>query len=346
MASRIRILVCDDSATFARGLTRFLQADGELDVVGVCASGEAALETLPQLLPDLVTMDLEMPGMGGVRAVEQIMRHHPTPILVLSGYAGRGSALASEALAAGALEALAKDQVRLDHPDGLSAVALRQKLRRLARARVGQPGVAPGGPQRAPSLAPRSTPATTIGICASTGGPRALETVLAGLPADFPTPVLVVQHMTAGFIGGLVRWLDKRVPLHVDFPREGQPAMPGVWFAPEDAHLRLESPMTLTLDADTDVGPHRPSADVLLESMAEAAGAGAIGVVLTGMGRDGAAGVAKLHRGGGSAIAQDEASSVVFGMPRAAAEAGAELVLPVSQIAGALRQLTPLGAAA
>jgi two-component system chemotaxis response regulator CheB len=328
-----RVLVCDESEAYARALAEFLTVGGELEVVGVCASGEEAIGALDRLAPDLVTVDLDLPGMGGVRAIEEIMRTQPVPIVVVSSAAGHGSELAAKALAAGAIEALPKAVVKLDEPEGPAAVALRRRLRRLARG--GPAERSNGRPRRA---RPRSR-RTVVGICASAGGPRALEIVLAGLPADFPLPVLVVQHISAGFVEGLADWLDGVTALPVGIARDGERAGPGVWFPPDDTHLVLDPSMRFVLDPDRDVGPHRPSADVLLESMASAAGAGAVGVMLTGMGQDGARGVAAICRAGGLVIAQDEATSALFGMPRAAAEAGAELVLPLPRIAEALLAL-------
>jgi two-component system chemotaxis response regulator CheB len=336
----VRILVCEDSATYALGLKRFLETGGDMEVVAVCETGEEALEAVPRLAPDLVTMDLDLPGMGGIRAVEQIMRSHAVPILVLSGRVRRGSSGAAEALSAGALEALPKSHVHIDDPAGPAAVALRFRFKRLAAARVSTPnGAAPAPPPSPSFVAPRRTGVSVIGICASTGGPRALETVLAGLPATFPVPLLVVQHMTVGFTEGLASWLDRRIPLSVALAGGDHTLTPGVWIAPDGAHLKLEAGMTLTLDADTADGHHRPSGDLLFASMAAAAGEGAVGVVLTGMGRDGARGVEAVRRAGGRAIAQDEETSAIFGMPRAAAEAGADIVLPIGAIAGALERL-------
>jgi two-component system chemotaxis response regulator CheB len=334
-----RILVCEDSETYARGLTRFLQTGGDLEVVAVCPSGEQALAALPRLTPDLVTVDLELPGMDGVRAIEEIMRSHPVPILAFSTHINSGSTRVAEALDAGAVEAVSKARLRLDDPDGEAAVELRRRLGRLARR-----GVKPrfGPPQRQRR---RGQP-SVVGICASTGGPRALAAVLSGLPADFPLPVLVVQHITSGFMEGLIGWLKESVPLPVTLAEHGQEVQPGVWFAPDDAHLLLDPAMTLKLDRETVVGQHRPSANLLLESLAATAGAGAVGVVLTGMGNDGGEGVEAILRGGGLVIAQDEATSAVFGMPKAAAAAGADAVLPVSRIADALTRLTKPGPAA
>jgi two-component system, chemotaxis family, protein-glutamate methylesterase/glutaminase len=328
-----RVLVCDESEAYARALAQFLSVGGELEVVGVCGSGEEVVGALDRLTPDLVTVDLGLPGMGGVQAIEEIMRARPVPIVVVSSGAGRGSDLAARALAAGAIEALPKTVVKLDEPDGAAAVALRHRLRRLARA----------GPAQRSNGAPRPhrprTGSTVVGICASAGGPRALEIVLAGLPGDFPLPVLAVQHISTGFIVGLVDWLDRVTALPVGIARDGQLAGPGVWFPPDDTHLLLDASMRFVLDRDRDVGAHRPSADVLLESMASSAGAGAVGVMLTGMGQDGARGVDAICRAGGLVIAQDEETSALFGMPRAAAEAGAELVLPLPRIAEALLAL-------
>jgi two-component system, chemotaxis family, protein-glutamate methylesterase/glutaminase len=166
-----------------------------------------------------------------------------------------------------------------------------------------------------------------IGICASTGGPRALAETLGRLPADYRIPILVVQHMTPGFTAGLVRWLDGVLALPVGLADDGQELAAGVWFAPDGAHLKLEQSRCLGLDIDTIAGRHRPSGDMLLSSLARAAGARAVAVVLTGMGRDGAEGLASVAAAGGRTIAQDEQSSGVYGMPRAAAECGAKTVL-------------------
>jgi two-component system chemotaxis response regulator CheB len=330
-----RVLVCDESRGYGESLARFLGMGGDLEVVGICASGEEAVDALTRLAPDLVTIDLDLPGMGSTRAIEAIMRARPVPIVIVGEGAGRGSERTADGLAAGALEALPKALLRVDEPDAPAAVALRHRLRRLARNGVNGPPSPPAREERAARAGVR-----VIGICASAGGPAALEVVLAGLPGDFPLPVLVVQHITNGFMEGLVRRLDQISALPVRIASDGQIAGPGMWFPPDNTHLLLEPRLRLRLDGETVVGSHRPSGDVLLESLASAAGPSAVGVVLTGMGRDGARGVDAIVRAGGTVIAQDEHSSAVFGMPRAAAEAGAERVLPLARIATALAQLT------
>jgi two-component system, chemotaxis family, protein-glutamate methylesterase/glutaminase len=183
-----------------------------------------------------------------------------------------------------------------------------------------------------------------IGICASTGGPQALASVLSPLPPDYRIPVLVVQHMTPGFIDGLLGWLDGKIALPVRLAGDGEQLAPGVWFAPDGAHLSLEQTRRLALDAHTSCGNHRPAGDVLLRSLARVAGTRAVAVVLTGMGRDGAEGLAAVAAAGGRTIAQDEQSSSVYGMPRVAAESGAQTILPPAAIGAELARLDrPVG---
>ena len=334
-----RIVVCDDSPTYGRALSAFLEHDPRLEVVHIFDTAEEMLPALGDIDPDLVTMDLEMPGMGGASAVEQIMRDRPVPILVLSAHAGKDSEHAAEALAAGALEALGKSSLRLLEPTDLWATAVRSRIKRLAsvqlKARV-RAGRTTPAPARRIAM---DRPVGAVGIGASTGGPPALTQVLSALPAAFPLPVLVVQHIASGFSEALVNWLDRRLGLPVGFATDGARAEPGIWFAPDDVHLCLDASMRFVLDGHQTRGVHRPSVDMLLESLAASLGDRAVGVVLTGMGRDGADGVHAMRRAGGLVIAQDEHTSAVFGMPRAAIESGADFVLPLYEVGPALATL-------
>jgi len=340
-AAPLRVLVCEDSRTYAAALQRTLEHDQDIAVVAVCATAEDALAKLEQLEPDLVTMDIELPGMSGLEAVEYIMGSRPTPILVLSSYVGPQTTAAAAALAAGALDALAKDDLDLTQPGGAAAAAFRGRLKLLARARVIRHPRARLRPRK-PRPRPNGTRrASAVGIVASTGGPQALATVLGSLPADFGVPVFVVQHIAAGFIEGLVTWLDGAVPLPARLAEEGAMPRAGIWVAPEGAHLKLAPSGRLRLDRAADPGPHRPSGDVLLRSIAAVAGAEGVAVVLTGMGRDGAAGALAVQHAGGLALAQDEAGSAVFGMPKAAADLGVEVVLALPEIAQTLADLRP-----
>jgi two-component system chemotaxis response regulator CheB len=335
-----RVLICEDSQTYAAGLSRLLARDRGIDVVGVCSSAEETIARLAALerKPHLVTMDLELPGMSGGEAIEQIMNVQPVPILVLAGGAERGSRAALKSLGAGALEVLSKDALNLRDPDGPDAQAFRGRVKLLSGVRVLRHPRAALTRLSTPNGSASARRASIIGICASLGGPRALASVLAELPVTFAIPILVVQHIAAGFTEGFVRWLDDQVPLTVRLAGPGL-AGPGIWVAPEGAHLALKGANRLELDERDDSGPHRPSADVLLRSVAAGAGPRGVAVVLTGMGRDGADGLGEVKRAGGLTIAQDEASSAVFGMPKAAAERGAELVLGPVEIGRRLRAL-------
>jgi two-component system, chemotaxis family, protein-glutamate methylesterase/glutaminase len=330
-----RVLICEDSRVYAAGLRRVLEHDGDITVAGICAGAQEAIAALPGLRPDLVTMDIELPGMDGLRAVKEIMSSWPLPIVVLSAHvAGAGRDQAAAALAAGALDAVAKEDLDLRDPAGPAGAAFRRRVRVLCRARVirhlrARPGLSPS--ERVPGRR-----ASVIGMCASTGGPQVLARLLQALPADYPIPLLIVQHIGAGFAAGLARWLDQTVRLPVAVARGGTPAGPGAWIAPDGAHLRLSAAGSLSLDRRAKVGHFRPSGDALLESIAGSAGAAGVAIVLSGMGSDGAAGAAAVRRGGGLAIAQDEESSAVYGMPKVAIELGVDLVLSPGEIAATL----------
>lgn len=336
----VRVVICEDSGAYAAALTHFLEADGDLRVVAHCLTGEELIARLPATKADIVTMDLDLPGIDGNETVRRIMRTDPLPIIALSDHTPRGSRLAAVALGAGALDAISKDDIRLQSVVSASGRALRKKIKRLARARVNG--------SRSVARAPRSSGgrelahaarASVVAVCASTGGPAALRTVLDRLPGDYPLPVLVVQHMTQGFTKSFATWLDETVPVPVRLAVDGDRLAPGVWVAPDDSHLLLDGAMRMRLDRKAPANPHRPSADALLESVASSAGSGATAVVLTGMGHDGGRGTALVGAAGGLAIAQDEATSAIYGMPRAAKEAGADLVLPLDQIGDVLAAL-------
>lgn len=334
-----RILLCEDSRAYAAALSRFLDHDDRIEVVGIAASGEQAIADVERLKPDLLTLDMRLPGIDGLEVVKRLMAERPLPIVILSGVVAKGSERAAEALAAGALEVLSKERLRLDVLDDVWADAMRSRMMRLSSMRVDRPLGLPRAPRPKP-IEHSAGPVGAVGIGASTGGPPVLEAIFAELAPDYPIPLLVVQHMAAGFIEGFAKWLDRKLAIEVRLATAGARATPGVWFAPDGAHLRLDRAGRFVLDRDTEAA-HRPSADVLLGSVAESLGEEAVGVVLTGMGEDGAAGSAAIQRAGGLTIAQDEASSVVFGMPRVAAEEGVDLVLAPAGIAAVLVTLQP-----
>jgi two-component system, chemotaxis family, protein-glutamate methylesterase/glutaminase len=335
-AAPVRVAICDDSRAYAVGLCRFLETDRGLQVVATAGSAEELLGDLARVRPDLITMDLELPGIDGVQAIRRIMATMPVPIVVISTHAAADDddGLISAALAAGARDALAKSEVRLDRRMSPQAVALRRRLARLVtdEAEPSAPEIVisptpPAGRGEGPGPVEARVPqpgiATVVGLAASAGGPGALGEVLGALPADFGLPVLVVQHISEGFAAGLAAWLDGVISPAVRLARHGEPAGRGVVIAPDNAHLLLGADGRLRLDREIVCGAHRPSADVLLTSLATVAGRGVVAAVLTGMGGDGAAGVSAVLHAGGVALTEHPEQANLRGMPTAAAEAGA-----------------------
>jgi two-component system chemotaxis response regulator CheB len=339
--SRVRVLVVDDSLVAREMLRHILSSDTGIEVVATAADGAEAVELTATLRPDLVTMDIHMPRMDGIEAIERIMAYTPTPVLVVSSSVhGEGVGRAFDALACGALEVVLKPAPR--DWEALDEIArdLVRRVRVLSQVRVitHVRGRRTRGRAIAPGAGARSRSVVAIG--ASTGGPSALRTVLGGLPAAFPASVLVAQHIADGFIPGLVEWLDAACSIRVRVAEEGAVLEPGVaYVAPTGRDLALDG-RAIRLAKPGSGQVHAPSADVLFEGVARVHGASAVGVLLTGMGADGAAGLRALRDAGAATIAQDEATSVVFGMPRAAIELGAaERVLPLPEIAAAVAGL-------
>ncbi|HEY4332269.1 MAG TPA: chemotaxis-specific protein-glutamate methyltransferase CheB [Ilumatobacteraceae bacterium] len=333
----VRVVVVEDSAVQRAHLVGVLEADGDIEVIGEAATAIAAITLVAELRPDVVTLDLQIPGGGGLHALEQIMGHTPTPVLVLSATVQSDrSALAVEALVAGAVLALPKPAVWTR----LLEAELRGHVRTLRHVHVirhirGRLQQRPPLAVRTPS-APSAGQSAVVAIAASTGGPPALAKVLRGL-GGLAAPVLVVQHIHTEFVPGLVSWMARISALPVVTARDGEPLREGcVYIAPGGRHLRVGATMQIEL-SERPHTVHCPSADQLFESVANEAGRRGIGVVLTGMGDDGAAGLAAMHRRGAQTIAQDEATSAVYGMPRAAHRLGVvDHQLPLDEIAEAI----------
>jgi two-component system chemotaxis response regulator CheB len=348
--------VVEDSAVARRALVRILESDPALRVVGEAADGAQAVAMVAQLRPDVVTMDVHMPVMDGLEATRRIMERSPTPIVVVSGTVRLSDVARSvEALQAGALTVLERPAgAARGDVDGHARVLV-ETVKVMAGVKI-KPhrgevwSVAANGSAR-PSVqglrSDRPERVDVVGVAASTGGPAALVSILASLPRTLPVPVMVVQHIQSGFERGLVSMLDRLSPLRVRLAVHGQPAEPGeVLVAPSDAHLALTEAGLVMVERSAPIDGHRPSANVLFRSLARARGTRAMGVVLTGMGRDGTDGLVELHRAGGWVVAQDEASSVVFGMPQAAAASGAvDRVEPLERIADAIADATARGRA-
>jgi two-component system chemotaxis response regulator CheB len=339
-----RIVLCDRAQARRAELRAFLEHDRELRVVGAFASVQSMLARLPDLAADLVVLAIDTAGSSPGDAVARTIQAG-TAVVVALFDPRSDDARVREALDAGAAEAIDESRLHLDEADSVWATAARGRFKRLSSRRPRRGG---GGSSATVPPAPAPLPRRprlggagirVVGIGASVGGPPALAEVLGALPRDFPLPILVVQHTAPGFGDSLVHWLDRTVEIAVAAAVDGAPLAPGVWVAPDGAHLSLRRDLTTSLDRETVRGAHRPSLDVLFESLAAALGDGAAGVVLTGMGRDGADGVRAISAAGGPVIAQDEETSVVYGMPAAALDAGAGVVLPLGQIGAAVARL-------
>jgi two-component system, chemotaxis family, protein-glutamate methylesterase/glutaminase len=351
----IRCLVADDSRAFRAILRTILSRGPGLEVVGEAADGAEAVRQTLALRPDVVTMDVRMPGKDGLTAIDEIMTVAPTPIVVVSAEAGpEKQELAFRALQAGAVEVLAKPRADVPGRFEREADAIRSAVRAVAglpvgdrrRRRPSSPGpAAVRPPPPATTAAPRAAvyvplpPAAprVIGIVASTGGPAALARIVRELPASFPIPLLVVQHIAQGFESGLVHWLAGETGLRVKLAEDREAPRGGVvHIAPGGAHLGLGGGLLRLLPGEP-VRGFRPSGTTLLEHLAREYGSGAAGLVLSGMGDDGADGLKALRDRGGWTAAQGPQSSVIYGMPRVALERGAAgAVLELEEIAGAL----------
>ena len=344
----IRALVVDDSATARALLSSILSHDPEITVIAEAASGEAAVEAAQRLRPTLITMDVHMPGMDGLEATRQIMSIAPTPIVIVSTSTTNSEVnLSLDAMAAGALTVIAKPEgpgspgFNTRRSEFISLVRAMSEVK-VVRRWTSRSALA--GTTRSSSQASSRTPEKTaqvVAIAASTGGPAVLQNILRKLPADFPLPILVVQHIARGFAGGLAEWLADGSSLRVKLAEDGEPLRKRtVYIAPEDRHLGVTQGGVVVLSNAAEIGGFRPSATFLFRSIASIYGSQSAAVILTGMGRDGVDGLADIALSGGQIIAQDEQSCVVYGMPQEAVRAGlVDTILPASQMAAYLAKL-------
>ena len=334
MSDRIRVLVVDDSAFVRKAVGRMLATADDIEVVGYAKDGVEGLELARQLKPDVVTLDVRMPRLGGLETLERLMAEQPLPVLLMSTLTQEGAEVTLRGLELGAMEFVDKSSVQ---PMSMLSLAdeLVTKIRALGGARVrSRPQ-----PKPAPVKAPGRVTAQCVVIGASTGGPAALQAVVSGLPAAFPAAVVIVQHIPRGFSRSLAERLDARSAIPVREARHGDAVEPGqVLLAPAGIHTRIVragSGIEVALEEEPSEALHRPSVDVLMLSAADVYGARALGVVLTGMGSDGTEGLRAIRERGGLTLAESEETCVIFGMPKAAIDAGViERTLPLDRIAG------------
>ena len=353
----IRVAVVDDSTFIRKALTRMLGEEDGIEVVGSASSGEELLANIDHWQPDVVTLDLNMPGIGGLATLDQLMIHRPTPVIILSTHSGEGAPMTIEALHRGAIDFIDKQRYSLVDFEALRRVLLAsilqvtesslqrgetlpeppsQNVAETRRRRPVRGPAAESAAQDEPSPKPRrkrTEPALIPGIYdlvvlgASTGGPPTIERILQGLGPSLSVPVVVVQHMPVGFTQAFAERLNAYLPLEVREAIDSEPLFPDtVYIAPAGTHLRIRrhgAELTTSLAEQPQDVSHVPSIDILFYSAAQATGRRTIGVLLTGMGKDGAQGLKAIKKSGGYSIAQDEGSSIVFGMPRAAIEIAA-----------------------
>lgn len=326
----IKVFLVDDSPVVLAVLQRILKTSPELEVIGTAADGSEALVKIPQLKPHVVCTDLKMGTMGGLELTQKLMAEFPVPILVVS------SAVQSsdrdnifQLLQAGAVDVCPKPPSGLaeDYPERsllnkIKIVAGVKVFKKRQKRESPAPAIATSAPQI--RVEPGTTPFKLLAIGASTGGPPALEAVLKPLPAQFPLPIVCVQHISQGFLDGLISWLDKQCSLRVKVAQRGETPTPGcVYFAPDGYHLEIDRRGHFIYSDAPALGNHRPSVTATFQSVARYYGKAAIAVLLTGMGRDGADGMSAIAQAGGETIAQNEDTCVVFGMPKEAIALGA-----------------------
>ncbi|HXP45983.1 MAG TPA: chemotaxis response regulator protein-glutamate methylesterase [Terriglobales bacterium] len=342
----VRVLVVDDSALMRKLIPQMLAADDSIEVVGTAMDGAFCLKKIEELNPNVITLDLEMPGMNGIDTLKEIMRRRPVPVIVFSSHSTEGASVTMKALGLGAFDFVTKPKDASAHM-AETARELIAKVKAAAECKL-KPRfrTVSSRPEKVSGLS--GTPTKVVAIGVSTGGPQAMEYLLSQLPGDFPGTIVVVQHMPEGFTDMFARRLDEICALRVKEAQSGDTLQPGrVLIFPGSRHMKVKRlPMgdIVVLTDDPRVNGHRPSADVLLRSVADEFKANAVGLLMTGMGDDGAEGLGAMKREGGMTIAQSEESCVVFGMPKAAIERGYALrVIGLDVMAATLQTICGRG---
>jgi len=344
----IRVLVVEDSPAIREFLVGLLSSDAEISVTGTASNGEDALRAVEEQRPDVITMDIHMPRMNGIETTRRIMETYPTPIVIVSGSQDPAEVQTTfHAMEAGAL-AILERPVGQGHPRHLdTARELVQTVKLMSEVKVIRRW--PRTPRKLltcpvvpeVNLKKAAEKIRLVAVGASTGGPPVIQAILSDLSKDFPVPILIVQHMATGFIAGFAEWLDRQSNLSIHIATHGEQTLPGhVYIAPDGFQMKADWGGKILLSKDEPENGHRPSVSYLFRSVANVYGENAVGVLLTGMGKDGAEELKLMKNGGAVTIVQDRESCVIYGMPREAAHLGAETyVLAPEKIAGALTSL-------
>lgn len=343
----VKVLIVDDSAFMRNALSNMLSSDPEIKIVGTARDGLEALEKVASLNPDIVTMDVEMPRMDGITALKHIMEKNPVPVIMVSSITTEGAKVTLDALDLGAVDFIPKNLSDLS----INIVKIREilidKIKHIARKGILKRRIRPVTAPKAIEI-PKSMPVRTTGerrvgivsIGTSTGGPKALQEIIPKLPKDFPTPIVIAQHMPPNFTGPFAERLSQLSQITVKEAEEGEPLKPGVaLIAPGRGHMRVRRPRgietVVTISENKEEFIYRPSVDALMFSVSEFFPGRALGVILTGMGNDGLKGLTELKKTGGRIFAQNEETCIVYGMPKAVVDAGiADKVLSLEEMAG------------
>lgn len=344
----IKVLIVDDSAFMRKALTSMLQEDPEIKVVGTARDGLEALQMIQELKPDIVTMDVEMPRMDGITALKEIMSKNPVPVIMVSSLTTEGAKVTLEALELGAVDFIPKNLSELSVNivkikgmliDKIKTIARRGVVRRGPSIRAPEPKVEVPKVEIPKARISSERKVGIVSIGTSTGGPKALQEIIPKLPKDFPVPIVIAQHMPPNFTKPFAERLNQLSQLSVKEAEEGETIKAGmVYVAPGRGHMRLKRrgiETYITISDDREEFIYRPSVDALMLSVAECFPGRSLGVILTGMGNDGAKGAKKIKETGGRVFAQNEETCVVYGMPRAVVEAGiADKIVPLEEMAG------------
>lgn len=338
---KIRVLVVDDSAVMRKLITSLLEHDPEIEVVATAIDGSFAINKVDQLHPDVVTLDVDMPRVDGLTALKEIVARHTVPVVMLSSLTTRGARLALQALELGAMDFVCKPKAAAQIGEVAEELILKVKTAARSRQYARKPATNGQLSRKTARVKAGKAPLRVIAIGASSGGPNALRQLLPKLPADFPVPILLVQHLPESFTGMFAKWLDERCEVSVKEARDGMLALPGtVVVAPGNAHLKVRRRpvgVEVVIENSRPVNGHMPSVDVLFRSVAREFGENGAGLLMTGMGSDGAEGIGELKSAGGHTMAQDKESCMIFGMPRVAISKGyIDQVLPLNDMASYL----------